>query len=121
MQMLEAYYLLTAMDQFTMICALGAVGLAFWLIRSVIGSTALAVVSAPVLIIGALAANYLFQAHFVIAANDKDTNVVVASAVGVLIAMILMLIGIWVTVIMADIRQKNKGEMTMPELPPAND
>ena len=115
--MLDALNILFTVDQFTLVTIVVSASIALWLIQLVVGSTALAIVCAPILILGALAANYLFRLNFVIAAQDKDTNVVVASAVGILVAMLLMLIGIWITVLMSDRRSQSKELMTLPDLP----
>ena len=117
--MLDAFYLLISVDEFTLITAVGSVAVVFWLIRQMVESTMLAVVCAPVLILGALAANYLFRSYFVIASQDKDANVVVASAIGVLAALLLMLIGIWISASMSERRARKP--MTLPDLPPAGE
>ena len=115
--MLDALYLLVSVDQYTMVCVVGAAAVAFWLIQLLLDSTALACICAPVLLISAFEANYLFKTHFVIAAQDKDSNIVVASALGVLSAMMLILVGIWLGTMMSEKRSQTRKPMPLPELP----
>ena len=119
--MQDVIFALSTLDQFTVTVAVCFVFVAFWLIREIVQSTALAIISAPVLLIGALAANYLFHHNFVVAAHDKDTNVVIASAVGVLIALVLLLVSIWISVLMSEHRTQVKKPMQLPELPPTGE
>lgn len=90
-----------------------------FLVREITGSTSLAIVSAPVLLVGALAANFIFRSNFFIAAYDKDTNIVVATAVGVIFAMVLLLIAIWLAICLSEYRSKRKKFMRLPDVPPS--
>ena len=90
--MQDIMYAVSTLDQFSVVVAAFFVVIAFVLIREIVNSTALAVISAPVLMVGGLATNYLFHANFVMPVDDKDTNVVIASAVGVLTALVQMCI-----------------------------
>lgn len=119
--MQDIIYALSTLDQFTLVAAGFFVFIAFWLIRELVNSTALAVISAPVLMVGALAANYLFHTHFLMPVDDKDTNVVIASAVGVLTALVLLLVSIWITVLMSEHRTRNKKLMQLEDAPPAGE
>lgn len=105
----------STLDHFTLTTACIAAVLAFGLIREMLDSMALACIAAPVLIVGALAANYLFRANMLVPTPDKDTNVVVASAVGVLIAMVLILISIWAMMLMSERRTRNRRLMQLPD------
>lgn len=108
-------YGLLNLDRYTVIVAMCFVAVAFWLIHGIIGSMTMAVLSAPVLLMSALAANYLFRANYIFPVNDKDTNVVIASAVGVLVALVLLLTALWISVIMSERRSKNRRPL--PGLP----
>jgi hypothetical protein len=114
----DVIFALLAFDQYTVMVGVCFVAIAFWLIREILDSFTLAFVSVPILMIGALAANYLFRTHFVVAVNDKDTNVVVASAVGVVTALSLLLLSIWIAVLMSERRTKNRRLVELPDLPP---
>lgn len=119
--MLDILADLTAIDTFTFMVLAGLVMAVFGLIRTLFDSTTLAVAFMPVLVLGGLAANYLFRTHFVIATPDKDSNVVVASAFGILIAMILMLCAISISIFMAERRSKAPPPLLPIESPPAQD
>lgn len=109
-------YAISSLDQFTLVIASLAAVVSFWLMREMTGSTALASIAAPLLLVGALAGNYLFRANFVVATHDKDTNVVVASAVGVLVALVMLLIAIWIMVMMSERRARNRELMQLPDV-----
>lgn len=116
--MQDIIFALSTLDGFTINVAMAFVVIAFVLIREIVHSTALAVISAPVLLIGGLAANYLFHQNFVMATHDKDTNIVIASAVGVLTALVLLLVSIWISVLMSEQRTNAKKLMQLPDQPP---
>lgn len=69
--MLEIIDGLTTVDEYTMWIALGCVAFAFILIREMLNSTMMAVAFSPILLVGALAANYIFRIKFIIASQDK--------------------------------------------------
>ena len=88
------------------------------MIREIVSSTSLALISAPILLLGSIGANYVFRIRFVHATIDKDTNVVVATAVGMISAMILLLVSIWVSVIISERRSSRQKLMQLPDVPP---
>ena len=57
-------------------------------------------------LIGALAANYLFVEYYIAPTPDKNSNVVIASAMGVLAAMVCMLLATRGVVGLGDRRRK---------------
>jgi hypothetical protein len=67
---------------------------------------------------GALAANYLFRVNFVVAVQDKDSNVVIASAAGVICALVLVLVSLWISVLMSERRSEKRELAQLPTLPP---
>jgi ABC-type Mn2+/Zn2+ transport system permease subunit len=89
------------------------------LVREIVSSTGLALFSAPILLIGSIAANYLFRTKFIYATFDKDTNVVIATAVGLVSAMVLLLISIWISVLISERGSTRKKLMQLPDVPPA--
>ena len=115
--MADLFKALMTVDDFTVFVMLSCVGVAFWLIREMVDSTALAILCAPVLLVGALAANYLFRSHFVIAVHDKDSNVVVASAVGVVCALVLVLVSLWISVLMSERLSARRKLAQLPTVP----
>ncbi|MGL4396121.1 MAG: hypothetical protein ACRCS9_06250 [Hyphomicrobium sp.] len=80
------------------------VGSTFLLIRMNLGSTVLAAIFTPAITIGALAANYVFQEHFIHPLHDKNSNVVLASAVGVVVALLLMMVAAKLVAMMSEAR-----------------
>jgi predicted membrane-bound spermidine synthase len=106
-------------DDFTMLVIGGCVGLAFWFIREMTESFALAAFCTPILLVGALAANYLFRVNFIIAVQDKDSNILIASAAGVICALILVLVSIWISVLMSERRSEKRELAQLPSLPPS--
>lgn len=117
--MIELIQAITTVDEFTMLVIGGCVGIAFWFIREMTDSFALAAFCTPVLLAGALAANYLFRVNFIEAVQDKDSNVVVASAAGVICALILVLVSLWISVLMSERRSEKRELAQLPSLPPS--
>jgi L-asparagine transporter-like permease len=108
---------LTQVDDYTITVVVMLVVLVFALIRTLLDSFTMAVVFTPALFFGGLAANYLFRTLYITSTSDKDTNVVIASAVGVLSAMVLMLIATWLMIVMSDYRSRRRKVPTMAAEP----
>jgi predicted membrane-bound spermidine synthase len=106
-------------DEFTMLVVGGCVGIAFWFIREMTESFVLAAFCTPMMVAGALAANYLFRVNFVVAVQDKDSNVVIASAAGVICALVLVLVSLWISVLMSERRSEKRELAQLPTLPPS--
>ncbi len=102
----EALQKLGDVNTFTVVVVIGLVAIANWLIKLLTDSTAIAILFTPAMIIGALAANYLFVEYYVMPTQDKNSNVVIASALGVLIAMIFMLLATRGVVALSDRNRK---------------
>jgi uncharacterized membrane protein len=115
--MSELLLSMIAIDDYTQVVVICSVIAALWLVRTTTQSTALTIIFSPAILFGALAANYLFRVHFVVAAHDKDTNVVVASAVGVVMALVLMLMASWIAISMSERRRRSH----QPLLPHSKD
>ncbi len=93
-------------NTFTVVVVIGLVALANWLIKLLTDSTGFAILFTPAMIIGALAANYLFVEYYIAPTPDKNSNVVIASAMGVLAAMVCMLLATRGVVGLGDRRRK---------------
>jgi hypothetical protein len=115
----DMFYAILALDHYTVVVAFCFVTVAFWLIREIMDSFMFAALTAPVLLVGALFANYIFGTYFIAPVNDKDTNVVIASAVGVVVALMLVLTAIWISVLMSE--RGSKRRRPLPALPPRDD
>ncbi len=112
--MLETLWKMTLLDQYTTIVIVCMVVSAYSIIRAMTHSTALAILYTPVLAFGALAGNYLFRISFYNVVRDKDSNVVAASATGVMAALFLMLIASRIAMyISAQKRRKNQSQLTI--------
>lgn len=106
-------------DEYTLTIVGVFVVAAAYLVREIVNSTGLALFSAPVLLIGALVANDVFHTKFIFATADKDTNVVVATAMGLIGSMVLLLISIWVSVRISERSSTRKKLLQLPDVPPA--
>lgn len=115
--MQDLLYDILSVDTFTAYVIAGLVATIFWFIYEVVGSGILAAVFVPFLIVGGLAANYLFRVFSVPIEADKDSSVVVASAIGILCALALMILAVWIASIMKEHRVRNK-RLTRDPLPP---
>lgn len=113
--MQDFIYSLYALDRYTLTITMCFVAVAFWLIHEIVGSTALAVLSAPVMMAGGVICNYLFGVYYIFPTTDKDTNVVIACAVGVVTSMILVLVAMWISISISEARSKHRRPM--PVLP----
>lgn len=116
----DALWRMTQVDQYTMTVVVLLVATVFCLIRTVLDSFLMAVVFTPVMLVGGLAANFLFRTFYVPTTTDKDTEVVIASAVGVLAALVLMLLATWLTILMSDYRSRRRKPMALLPAVPAD-
>lgn len=103
---LEALQKLGDVNTFTVVVVIGLVAIANWLIKLLTDSTGFAILFTPAMIVGALAANYLFVEYYIAPTPDKNSNVVIASAMGVLAAMLFMLLATRGVVELGDRRRK---------------
>lgn len=104
--LLEALQKLGDVNTFTAVVVIGLVALANWLIKLLTDSTGFAILFTPAMIVGALAVNYLFVEFYITPTPDKNSNVVIASAMGVLAAMLFMLLATRGVVGLGDRRRK---------------
>ena len=114
--MFEVIDALSTFNQFTLVTVGVVVCMAIGLIREITDSTGLAFLAAPALFLGGMIANYLFRTRFVIATVDKDANIVIATAVGVVCALVLLLVAIWIGVVLSEHRSKKQKFMQLPEV-----
>jgi hypothetical protein len=103
---IEALQKLGDVNTFTVVVVIGLVAIANWLIKLLTDSTGFAILFTPAMIFGALAANYLFFEYYITPTQDKNSNIVIASAMGVLAAMVFMLLATRAVVGMSDRRRK---------------
>ena len=90
--LLEAFRTVTDVNTFTALVTAGVVFTVYTMIKAITGSLLLGTLFLPFLAMGGLAGNYLFDAYYIVVANDKDANTVIAVSSGVLTALIVMTI-----------------------------
>ncbi len=78
-------------DTYTSIVVALLAGSAGLLTKQVLSRTMLAVAFAPGFTFGALLVNYLFERHAIYPTADRETNVVVACALGTMLALFVFL------------------------------
>lgn len=92
------------LDTYTLIVAALLSGLSGILTMHLLSQTMLAMVFVPGFFSGALGANYLFERCGIYPTPEKETNVVVASTLGIVAALLILLILTRVTWAAADHR-----------------
>ena len=102
----EALQKLGDVNTFTVVVVIGLVAIANWLIKFLTDSTGFAILFTPAMIVGALAANYVFVEYYIAPTPDKNSNIVIASSMGVLVAMLFMLLATRAVVGLGDRRRK---------------
>jgi hypothetical protein len=98
---------ITTIDYFTGVVVCCMVMTVFFIIRSMTESTFRALFWSPVLGFGALVANYLFRENAYMAVSDKDANIVAASAIGIIVALVLMLVAARIALAMSERKDKS--------------
>ncbi len=63
-----------------------------WFLRTVVGSTGHAMLFAPVLVLGALVANYVISREGLFLSGDKDAQVAAGLSIGVLLTLLGLLV-----------------------------
>lgn len=79
-------------DTYTIVVVALLAGWSGVLTMHVLSKTVMALVFVPGFIFGALVANYLFEEYGFYPTPDKDTNVVVACTLGIIVALLVLLI-----------------------------
>ncbi len=116
--MVDAFWTLFAVDRYTFLLVCSLVVAVCCLINFTLGSNKLAHTFAPVLLLSGLAANNVFKSGFVLLSGDKDTNIAIASAIGVFIALVFMLIALWISAVLSDRKARRTEGMPHLKLPP---
>lgn len=81
---------LLAVDRFTILTVAGLAFAAGYLVKQML-SASLAVLFVPGFIAGALASIYIFQEYGILIGPDNDTNAVLASGAGIIVALLILL------------------------------
>ena len=88
---------------------------AFCMLRSMTKSTVLSLIYTPALVVGALAANYLYRINYIELSSNRDANVVVASAIGVIMALMIMLVATRIAIFMHDRKNREHQPLLLPQ------
>lgn len=91
----ELFWLLTDIDAFVYYVTACLVLAVCWFIREIVGTTTLALISAPVLMATGVGAHFAFNHAMIRLVIDKDTNVALMSAIGVLVGLVLVVVSKW--------------------------
>jgi hypothetical protein len=91
-------------DTYTLVVVAVLSGWAGVLTLHVLSRTVLALVFVPGFILGALVTNYVFELTGFYPTPDRETNVVVACTIGIIIALFVLLLSLRVTAILAGMR-----------------
>ena len=110
--LLEAFWTIVTVDQYTMAIVCTLVAAIVWLMKLILDSTALAILFAPVLLFSGLLANFIFKATGFAQTADKDTNVVIASSVGVFLALVVLLLLVWASVTLSNSKARRSRAST---------
>ena len=110
----DLFLRLTNIDDYAFWVVICMVIAAFWFLRSMTQSTFLALVYTPALAVGALAANYLYRINYIELSSDRDANVVVASAIGVILALMIMLVATRIAIFMHDRKNREHQPLMHP-------
>lgn len=79
-----------------------------WFLKSAIGSGRLAILFSPLLVFGALLSTYVFNWASIVFNADKDTNSVIAAAIGIFVALVLAIGFYWVWSLISEARVRAK-------------
>lgn len=78
-----------------------------WFIREIVGTAGLALISAPILMVTGLGAHIAFGRAAIQLTAEKDTNVAMTSAVGVLAGLVLVVSVKWLMTLWKEYRVRH--------------
>jgi hypothetical protein len=102
--MLEFLNRAVTVDTYTLVVVAMLSGWAGVLTLQVLSRTMLALVFVPGFILGALITNYVFELTGFYPTADRETNVVIACTMGIIIALFVLMMSMRVTAIVAGLR-----------------
>jgi uncharacterized membrane protein YeaQ/YmgE (transglycosylase-associated protein family) len=91
-------------DTFTLVVVGLLSGWAGILTMQTLSRTILAMLFVPGFIFGALVANYLFEQYAIYPTPDKETNVVIACMLGIIVALLVLLVVTKISAVAAGVR-----------------
>jgi hypothetical protein len=102
--MLDFLHRALTVDTYTMVVVAMLSGWAGVLTLHVLSRTVLALVFVPGFVLGALIMNYVFELAGLSPTPDRETNVVIACTVGLIISLLVLLICLRVTAALGRLR-----------------
>lgn len=115
--MVEAFWAVLDVDRYTFWVVCSFVGFVAWLISVMLGSWTVGVLFSPVLLFCGFAGTMLVKSGILTPTGDKDTNIAVAAALGVFAALSVLLIGMAISVVMAERKGRRTKGMAHLALP----
>ncbi len=114
--MQDLWWQLRATDAFTLWTALAFAGAVAFFIHEMVGSSLLAVVSAPLLTLGGILAPTLLAHEMITLSYDRTVNATAAAALGTVVALLLILASCWLWTLFIEWRV---SRTRLSALPPA--
>ncbi|MEW5963258.1 MAG: hypothetical protein AB1749_06800 [Pseudomonadota bacterium] len=68
-----------------------------YIVHQMISSHIMTMLFVPGFVVGAVLSNYIFGKLGVFILHDKDSNALVVTAIGMMAALVVMIVGIWLT------------------------
>jgi hypothetical protein len=106
-------------DSFTFYTAALLTCAVFWFIREIVDAPLLAVVSAPILMLGGVLAPIVLRAEMITFAYDNETNLAATAAAGVLTALILVVGVKWLWALLLEYQARRTRLMPVTSRPRA--
>jgi hypothetical protein len=102
--MQDLFWQLRDTDSFTVYTSLAFVAIVFWFIREIVGSPGLALASVPFLAFGGILGPAFFAREAITLSYDKNVDVVMTTALGVLASLMVVLVSKWLWTIVNEQR-----------------
>ncbi|MES1180185.1 MAG: hypothetical protein ABUL43_03210, partial [Hyphomicrobium sp.] len=102
--MQDLFWQLRETDSFTVYTTLAFAAIVFWFIREIVGSSGLAALSVPFLIAGGILGPACSAREMITLSYDKNINALMATALGVLVSLMVILITKWLLTILNEYR-----------------
>ena len=115
----DNFLLITDVKFFTGLVMVLFVGFTYWLVRFLSDSVFLACLFTPFVALSALVTHYMLMNNVLMPLSDKDSNMVLAVAAGVLIGLVVMMAVTRLAYAFGDLmRRGSHPQAGAPSLPP---
>ncbi len=116
--MQDLFWQLKDTDYFTVYTTLVFVAVVFWFIREIVGSAGLALISVPFLAFGGILGRAFFAHEMITLSYEKNIDVVITTALGVLASLIVVLVSKWLWTIINEHRVSQTKLVAVPTRSP---